>query len=117
MSAAAMAGGFTASSGLFTGVLAFLGGAQAAGLSHGELEAQLDTDGRALLRQLFQDHLDLRAQQESGLDEVTGADGVTRGRAETGHTRPLATMFGEVTVTRIAYRAPGRPTCIPLTAC
>ena len=30
-------------------------------------------------------------------------------RAERGHGRPLATVFGQVTVTRIAYRAPGAP--------
>ena len=43
--------------------------------------------GRELTRQLYQDHLDLRAAREERLDEVTGADGVTRTRAEDGHTR------------------------------
>jgi hypothetical protein len=32
---------------------------EAAGLQHGELEEQLDVRGRELLRQLFQDRLDL----------------------------------------------------------
>jgi hypothetical protein len=34
-------------------------------------------------------------------------DGIARTRAESGHQRQLATVFGRVTVTRIAYRAPG----------
>jgi hypothetical protein len=38
---------------------------------------------------------------------VTGSDGITRTRVEAGHQRGLATVFGQVTVTRMAYRAPG----------
>ena len=40
---------------------------------------------------------------------MTGEDGAPRTRAEKGLTRPLVTRFGQVTVSRIAYRAPGRP--------
>jgi hypothetical protein len=36
---------------------------------------------------------------------VTGADGVTRRRAERGHDRPVVTRLGEVVVRRIAYRS------------
>jgi hypothetical protein len=39
-----------------------------------------------------------------------------RTRAEKGRTRPLMTKFGQVTVSRIAYRAPGRPNVHPLDA-
>ena len=44
-------------------------------------------------------------------DYVTGEDGIARTRAEKGRSRPLVTKFGQVTVSRIAYRAPGVPTC------
>jgi hypothetical protein len=37
---------------------------------------------------------------------VTGCDGVARTRVEKGHQRQLAGVFGSVTVTRMAYRAP-----------
>ena len=40
----------------------------------------------------------------------------TGSRAERGHGRPLATVFGHVTVTRIAYRAPGACNVHPLDA-
>ena len=86
----------------------WLASEEAAGLQHGELEEQLDVRGRALLRQLFQDRLDLAAAREERRHDVTGPDGVPRTRAEKGRTRPLVTRFGQVTVSRIAYRLPGR---------
>jgi hypothetical protein len=86
----------------------WLASEDAAGLQHGDLEEQLDVRGRELLRQLFQDRLDLTAAREERRHDVTGQDGVVRTRAEKGRARPLVTRFGEVTVSRIAYRSPGR---------
>jgi len=108
-------GGFTASRQRFDTVLTFLDGADAAVLSHAQLEDRLDVEGRALLRQLFQDHLDLRSVRESRVD-VAAADGVRRSRVETGHTRELATIFGPVQVARLAYRTPGQPNLHPADA-
>lgn len=81
---------------------------EAAGLQHGELEEQLEVRGRELLRRLFQDRLDLTAAREERRHDVTGEDGVVRARAERGRARPLVTKFGQVIVSRIAYRSPGR---------
>jgi hypothetical protein len=100
----------------FAGMEEWLSGAGAAGLTHAELEEQVDARGRELLRRMYQDHLDLRAAREQRRETLTGADGVARTRAETGHTRPLATVFGQVTVTRIAYRAPRAPNLHPADA-
>ena len=47
---------------------------------------------------------------------MAGEDGIVRTRAEKGRTRPLMTKFGQVTVSRIAYRSPGRPNVHPLDA-
>ena len=88
----------------FEGIVTWLDGSEAAELTHGELESRLQVDGRELLRRLYQDHLVLRAAREVSLDEVTGADGVVRRSVEKGHARGLRTVFGEVTVTRKAYR-------------
>ena len=95
---------------------AWLAGQEAAALTHAGLEDCLQARGRELLRRLFQDHLDLRAAREQRRADVTGPDGVPRTRAETGHARPLATVFGPVTVTRMAYRAPGAPNVHPADA-
>ena len=89
---------------------------EAAGLQHGELEEQLEVRGRELLRRLFQDRLDLTAAQEERRHDVTGEDGVVRTRAERGRARPLVTKFGQVRVSRIAYRSPGRSNVHPLDA-
>ena len=87
--------------------MCFLDGTDAAGLSHSELEERLDRDGRELLRRLLDDHLALRAVREQRFEQVIGDEGVARGRVESGHTRALETVFGTVSVERLAYRAPG----------
>jgi hypothetical protein len=109
-------GAFARSGECYAELEEWLASEDAAGLQHGELEEQLDVRGRELLRRLFQDRLDLTAVREERRHDVTGADGVVRTRAEKGRTRPLMTKFGQVTVSRIAYRAPGRPNVHPLDA-
>jgi hypothetical protein len=104
---------FAGSRELFEAVAGWLDGPGAAGLTHAGLEEALADRGRELLRQLYQDHLDLRAGAEQRLPEVTGADGAARRAAEPGHARALGTVFGEVTVRRIAYRKPGHPNLHP----
>ena len=99
--------GFSASREQFESLVSFLDGTDAAGLSHAELEERLDRDGRELLRRLLDDHLALRAVREQRLEQVVGDEGVARGRVEPGHARVLETVFGAVTVERLAYRAPG----------
>lgn len=97
------------------GICAWLEGDGAAGLTDGELEDELGERGRELLRRLFQDHLDRLADLESRV-EVTGADGVERRSVEQGHKRRLATVFGEVTEERFAYRQRGHANLCPLDA-
>ena len=98
---------FAGSRGQFETLIGFLDGADAAGLSHAELEQHLDVHGRELLRCLLDDHLALRARREPRREQVTGDEGVIRSRVEKGHDRALETVFGAVTVERLAYRAPG----------
>jgi len=88
----------------------------AAGLQHADLEEQLSGRGRELLRLLFQDRLDLTAAREERRHDVAGEDGVVRTRAERGRPRPLMTVFGQVRVSRIAYRSPGRSNVHPADA-
>jgi hypothetical protein len=54
--------------------------------------------------------------REQRRGRVTGSDQVTRGIAEHGHDRGLARVFGEVTVTRMAYRRRGVPNLYPADA-
>ncbi len=97
----------------FEETLGWLAGTEAGALEHGELEDQLGERGRELQRLMFQGLLDLRALREQRRRDVAGPEGTARTRAEKDHGRPLATVFGEVTVNRIAYRAPGLPNVHP----
>ena len=103
---------FAVSRGMFDGLAAGLAGPAAAVLTACELEELLDEKGRDVLRQLLQDHFDLRAAREERQARedrapATGPGGITRTRLENGHARLLATLFGTVKVTRCAWRKPG----------
>ncbi len=103
---------FSQSRACFEELVGWARGEEAARLSHGEFEASLQVKGREVLRTMFQDHLDLRAQRERR-QEVIGADGVARNSVEDGHRRALRSVFGVVTVTRLAYRQKGHANLHP----
>lgn len=107
---------FAASRELFDTMVSFCAGGEAAGLNHAEMEIRLSVDGRKVLRQLLQDHLDLRCEREARVPGVVDAAGVARGAVEAGHDRSLVTVFGEVTVTRMAYRRWGHANLHPADA-
>src|SRR5664279_5558988 len=85
-----------------------LGGRAAAGTaSLGQAEEELRTSGRDLMRATLQAVVDAAsAAQERVPGGVDGPDGVRRTRVEDDHTRTVATVFGRITVDRLAYRAP-----------
>jgi hypothetical protein len=91
----------------------FLEGEAAAGMSHAELEQRVGLDGREVQRLALQGHLDLRADTEQRIGEVADAHGVVRSSVEPDHERVLATVFGEVTVRRLAYRQRGQANLHP----
>ncbi|WST82428.1 hypothetical protein OG762_50425 (plasmid) [Streptomyces sp. NBC_01136] len=98
---------FAASAGLFAAACAELAAPEAAVMTHARLEDLLGARMREVTRQLFQDHLTLRARDEVRRQEVVDTAGVGRSRIERGRRRMLATVFGKVTVVRIAYRGTG----------
>ncbi len=116
MPAPAPVAGFGASDVLYGRLAGFLGGEESGRLSHVELEQRLRVDGAELLRQLFQDHLDVRAGRERRLEVVAGARGSRHGAVEAGHARPLQSVFGTVNVTRLAYRRRGEENLYPADA-
>ncbi|MSP61697.1 MAG: ISKra4 family transposase [Myxococcales bacterium] len=86
-------------------------------MTHTDLEQLLATDGRALLRQLFQDHLDLRGTHEQAAPHlsVVGDDGIDRPHRRDA-TRELHTLVGKVTVPRIGYSQRGHTSRFPMDA-
>jgi hypothetical protein len=112
---------FAVSKAMFAALADELTGPAAAGLTACELEELIDEESRKAVLQLLQDHYDLRALREEQQARmhpapVTGTDGITRTRLETGHARHLATLFGTVTVTRCAWRKSGVPDYLPADA-
>ena len=113
---AAAEDGFASSRAAFDGVVSWLGSEGATAMTHAELEERLSTDMRAVICQLFQDHVDLRSEREERRGGVRDAKGSLHGAVEAGHDRPLATVFGEVRVNRLAYRHRGEANLYPADA-
>lgn len=90
--------------------------AQLAGLS--ELERESERRGREILRLALQAHIDARGDGDVGDAIVLPGDdgGPVRLAYKRVHARPLVTLFGEVTVTRMGYGAPGHQAIHPLDA-
>ena len=81
---------------------------------HSEVERLIQDRVMKLQRALLQAHLDVRAAKEREV-EVEGADGLARTQVRESE-RTLETIFGEVTVTRRLYQAPGVEGLAPMDA-
>ena len=109
-------GAFGRSRACFEELITTLADPEGERLTHAQMEEQLTALSRELVRTLHQDSLDLRTVREKRRGRVMGSDQVRRGVVEQGHDRGLATVFGEVTVTRMAYRRRGVPNLYPADA-
>jgi hypothetical protein len=76
---------FCASREHFEAVIGYLRGPDALRLEHAELEARLAADMREVIRQLYQDHLDLRAKNEERLCDGVAAGGTPYRAVEADH--------------------------------
>ena len=96
-----------------------LGSTETMSMTHSEVESLVESEGREVLRLLLQDHLDLRADADAKasarVPAIAGADAIIRTHRRE-QERPLLTLFGEVTVTRIGYGARGADSLRPLDA-
>lgn len=106
--------GFERSFSRFEALIAGLSDPVSGPRTHAELEEHLLAEGRQVLRQVAQDRLDQLAAAEPRRVEVRDAAGVAHTRVERGHARRLTTVFGPVTVERMAYRAPRARNLYPL---
>ena len=97
---------------VFGNIKTFLCSPEASSLSHSDLERMLGVKGRELLRQLLQDHLNLRSPGAAA-GPVRDAVGETLAREQL-HERELETIFGTVTVSRTGYGAEGKASLHPL---
>ncbi|MQS95797.1 hypothetical protein E4A44_28960, partial [Escherichia coli] len=87
----------------FAGLAAWTAG-EARWLDHGDREKLIGEEGRRLQKDLLQATFRLDAALEDRARDVTSAAGIRHGTLERGCERGLASIFGPVTVTRMAYR-------------
>ena len=87
---------------------------QALKMDHSELETLISAEGMEVLRRLLHGHVDFRGTGDVGAS-VKGADGVERTHRRLSNRR-LMSVFGEVSVTRMSYGAPGAMSLQPLDA-
>jgi hypothetical protein len=97
----------------FGTLLTFAESAEACSLTHAALEVEITHLGRDVLQQLIQDHFALRAKEEVRLAQVEDAQGMLHTTKATNQTRPLVTVFGPITVSRVAYRHKGSANLYP----
>jgi len=90
----------------------FLKSNDARRLKLSEVENTLQKDGRELLRELLDGHIKERGVGDVGLS-VTGADGIKRTHKRL-RTKKIKTLFGDVTINRIAYSDRGVSSLFPL---
>src|SRR5262249_39201098 len=80
--------------------------------THSDIEAYLETDGRELLRLLWQDHLDNQGSGRVG-NAVCGSDGVVRSPKRDHMATGYKSVFGAVRVARNGYNKRGGVRFIP----
>ena len=71
-------------------------------MEHSEIEGLIEKEGRDVLRQAFQDHLDLRHLREERFEGLIGADKILRNHVRE-RSRTLRTNVGTVQVRRFSY--------------
>jgi hypothetical protein len=99
----------------FAGLLSWA--AEEAGyLDHGEREEVIGEEGRELQRRLLEATFAIDGAREERAARVTSAAGIPHGTVEAGHDRGVASVFGPVRVTRLAYRNRRGPNLYPADA-
>jgi hypothetical protein len=110
-----LAAALAAPAGQFAGLAAWAAD-EARWLDHGDREKLIEAEGRKTNRDLLQATFVIDAFREERAAEVTSAAGIRHGTAEKGTKRGLASIFGPVDVTRIAYRNWQEPALHPADA-
>ena len=98
----------------FENIVGHLDSKEASGMTHSELERELEKKGRELMRMLLQEHLDNRGPGQCD-QPVCGVDGQERSRTRL-QKRKLETVFGTVSIQRAGYGQQGVKSLHPLDA-
>jgi hypothetical protein len=99
----------------FSSMIAWAAG-QARGVDHGDRETVIGESGRELQRRLLEATFTIDCAREQRIAQVDSAAGIRHGSVEKGHDRGVASVFGPVRVSRLAYRNRREPNLYPADA-
>lgn len=105
---------FTAAQTAFSSLVRELSSTESAALTHSEVESLIDSDGREILRLVFQGYLDLQGPGLA-LEPVANSND-TPLTHERLRSRALESLFGTVHLCRLGYSARDEQTLYPLDA-
>ena len=103
---------FSESRELFEQLVTYLEGKEAESMKHSELERELESRGRELLRALYQEYLNRRSPGETQ-EAVRDAEGLEQTHKRE-QERDLETVFGRVKLERMGYGCRGSKSLHPL---
>lgn len=83
---------------------------------HGDIESFINKEGQEILRRLLQGWLNLKAANEDKRINVNSVSGDKLNHARLDTSRPLNSLFGQVTVTRIGYSQINKSSVFPVDA-
>lgn len=83
---------------------------------HGDIEQHINKEGQEILRQLLQGWLDLRAASEEKQECVHTVSGDKLNHVRVDTNRPLNSLFGKVTVSRMGYSQIKKASLFPVDA-
>ena len=98
----------------FEHIVDYLDAKETSGMTHSDLERELEKKGRELMRQLLQEHLNNRGPSKCD-QPVCHADGVEQSRVRL-QERELETIFGTVSIERAGYGRQGTKSLHPMDA-
>ena len=87
----------------FSSMIAWTAG-HAGGVDHGDREKTIEESGREPQRRLLEATFTIDSVRERRITHVDSAAGIRHGTVEKGHDRGVASVFGPVRVSRLAYR-------------
>jgi len=99
----------------FSSMIAWTAG-QAAAADHGDRETAIEQSGRELQRRLLESTFTIDSAREQRITHVDSAVGIRHGTVEKGHDRGVASVFGPIRVSRLAYRNRREPNLYPADA-
>ena len=105
---------FSASREHLDGIIHSLLSPELAAQEHGDVEGFIQKEGTELLRKLLQGYLDVRASTEVLEPAVTSSEGKVLNHVRANTRRNIATLFGDVNVTRIGYSQRHSSSVFPL---